>query len=183
MQETGNICFGLKKQSMTLLQEKTDKHECRNATPTHVAVTFCHSCLPIFAWRRVVQHIFDPKQLLRVSCILWCYHSKCYPIILENDSLWCFIIIKLFYFLAIFDKSSFCYMVATGKKHVILMLTMIIKLIKMVRCWIWDRKLYYFNCSFQFKCLASRHQHETVLSSHLNVGIHWDRLYLTEKSI
>ena len=25
--------------------------------------------------------IFDPKQLLRVSCILWCYYSKCYSII------------------------------------------------------------------------------------------------------
>ena len=24
---------------------------------------------------------FDPKQLLRVSCILWCYYPKCYSII------------------------------------------------------------------------------------------------------
>ena len=38
----------------------------------YVAVTFRHSCLPVFAWRRVVLHFFDPKQLLRVSCILWC---------------------------------------------------------------------------------------------------------------
>ena len=41
-----------------------------------VAVLFRHSCLPVFAWRRVVLHIFNPKQLLRVSCILWCYLSK-----------------------------------------------------------------------------------------------------------
>ena len=33
---------------------------------------------PAFAWRRVVLHFFDPKQLLRVSCIWWCYLSKCY---------------------------------------------------------------------------------------------------------
>ena len=37
-----------------------------------------HSCLPVFAWRRVVLRFFDPKQLLRVSCILWRYLSKCY---------------------------------------------------------------------------------------------------------
>ena len=24
---------------------------------------------------------FDPKQFLRVSCILWCFYSKCYSII------------------------------------------------------------------------------------------------------
>ena len=55
-----------------------------------VAVIFRHSCLSVFAWRRVVLHIFDPKQLLRVSCILWCYYPKCYSIILENVSLWSF---------------------------------------------------------------------------------------------
>ena len=33
-------------------------------------------CLPLFAWRRVVLRIFDPIQLLRVSCILWCHSSK-----------------------------------------------------------------------------------------------------------
>ena len=45
---------------------------------------------------RVVVCIFDQKQLLRVSCTLWCYYSKCYSIILENASLWCFIVILLF---------------------------------------------------------------------------------------
>ena len=44
----------------------------------YVAVTFWHSCLPVFAWRRIVLRFFDPKQLLRVSCILWCYYAKCY---------------------------------------------------------------------------------------------------------
>ena len=36
----------------------------------YVVVIFRHSCLPVFAWRRVVLHIFDPKQLLRVSCMV-----------------------------------------------------------------------------------------------------------------
>ena len=52
-----------------------------------------HSCLTVFAWRRVVPRFFDPKQLLRDSCILWCYYPKCYSIILQNASFWCFIVI------------------------------------------------------------------------------------------
>ena len=81
MKETCNNCFGLKIHSPTLHQVKAVKYECR------VAVIFRHSCLPVFVWRRVVRHIFDPKQLLQVSCILWYYYSKCYSIILENASL------------------------------------------------------------------------------------------------
>ena len=56
---------------------------------------FRHSCLPVFIWRRVVLYIFDPKQLLRVSCILWCFNSKCFSIILKNASLCCLIIIQI----------------------------------------------------------------------------------------
>ena len=37
---------------------------------------------------------FDPKQLLPVSCILWCYFSKCYQIIPSNSSFWCSIVIN-----------------------------------------------------------------------------------------
>ena len=59
----------------------------------HVAVAFRLSCLPVFAWRRVVLRFFNSKQLLRVSCILWWYYPKYYSIILENVSLWCFIVI------------------------------------------------------------------------------------------
>ena len=112
MQEIRNNYFGSKMCSTTLRQAKTGKHECRNITATYllyfktrnitgtviypkynnVAVIFRHSCLPVFAWRLVV-HIFDP-QLLRVSYILWCYHSKSYSIILENTCLWCFIVIS-----------------------------------------------------------------------------------------
>ena len=40
------------------------------------SLLFRHSCLPVFAWRRVVLHFFDPKQLLRVSCILWRYFQS-----------------------------------------------------------------------------------------------------------
>ena len=50
-------------------------------TNIYVTVTFRHSCLPVFTWRRVILHIFDPKQLLRVPCILWCHYLKCYWII------------------------------------------------------------------------------------------------------
>ena len=51
-----------------------------NAAVLYFAVIFRHSCLPVFAWRRVVLHIFDPKQLLRVSCMLSCHYPKCYSI-------------------------------------------------------------------------------------------------------
>ena len=71
MQETRNNCFGSKKYSTTLLQAVIGKH----------SFTFRHSCLPISAWRRVVLHFFDPKQLFRVSWILWCYLSKWFSII------------------------------------------------------------------------------------------------------
>ena len=43
---------------------------------SNVAVTFRHSCLLVFAWRRVVLHFFDPKQLLRVASFLWCYFQS-----------------------------------------------------------------------------------------------------------
>ena len=56
MQETPNSCFRSKKRSMTLHQALKSKHECWNVTATYVPVTF------------------------RVSCISWCYFSKCYKI-------------------------------------------------------------------------------------------------------
>ena len=58
----------------------------------YVAVIL-HSCLPVFACRRVVLHFFDPKQLLRVSCILWWYLSKWFSTILQNASLLCCIFV------------------------------------------------------------------------------------------
>ena len=62
-------------------------------TNLYVAVTFRHSCLPVFVWRTVVVCFFDPKQLLRVSCILWCYLTKWYSTIL-----YIYIHIQLYYF-------------------------------------------------------------------------------------
>ena len=44
----------------------------------YIVVIFPHLCLLVFARRRVVLRILDPKQLLLISCILWCYYSKCY---------------------------------------------------------------------------------------------------------
>ena len=46
----------------------------------YIAIIFLHSYLPVLDWRRVVLLIFDPKQLLWVSFILWCYYSKCISI-------------------------------------------------------------------------------------------------------
>ena len=77
MQETRNNCFESKNNSTTFHQKKIGKHECRNVTlwmlvtpalvgAGYVDVTFWHSWLPIFTWRRVVLHFFDPKQLLQV---------------------------------------------------------------------------------------------------------------------
>ena len=59
----------------------------------YIAVTFRHSCLPVIAWQKVVLHFFDPKQLLEVSSILWCYLSKWYSTILQSASLWCCIFV------------------------------------------------------------------------------------------
>ena len=92
MQETRNNFFGSKKCSTTLRQAKTGKHECQKLTA--IAVTFRLSCLPVIAWRWVVLHFFAPKQLLRVSCILWCYLSKGFSTIFQNVSLWCCIFIQ-----------------------------------------------------------------------------------------
>ena len=47
-----------------------------NYFDSNVAVTLRHSCSAVVAWGRVVLHFIDPKQLLRVSCFLWCYLSK-----------------------------------------------------------------------------------------------------------
>ena len=52
-----------------------------------------HSCLPVYPEEGSCYVFSDPKQLLRVSCILWCYYPKYHLIILENASLWCFIVI------------------------------------------------------------------------------------------
>ena len=46
----------------------------------YVAIIFRHACLSVFVWRRVVLHIFYPKQLLRISGTLWCYYSKGFSI-------------------------------------------------------------------------------------------------------
>ena len=62
-----------------------------------VAVTFRHSCSPVIAWRRIVLHFIDLKQLLRVSCFLRCYLSKWFSTILQNTRLWCYIFVCLIF--------------------------------------------------------------------------------------
>ena len=121
MQETRNNCLGSKILSMTHRLVKTSKHDCWNITATlllyflvcyvctnynsnvhnipkynsNVAVIFLPSCSPVFIWWKVVVHIFDPKQLLRVSCTSWCYYWKCFSIILENARLRYFIVYSM----------------------------------------------------------------------------------------
>ena len=101
MQETRNNCFGSKNvaQPFFRLKQVSTSVEMllllKRCLPTrYVAVTFRHSCLPVFAWRRIVLRFFDPKQLLRISCVLWCYFSKFYQIILQSASFWCSIVVR-----------------------------------------------------------------------------------------
>ena len=76
MQEIRNNCFGWKNVARPFVRRKQ-----LSTSAEYVAVTFRHSCLTFFPWRRVVLCFFDLKQLLRVSCILWFYYPKCYSII------------------------------------------------------------------------------------------------------
>ena len=76
---------------MTLRQVKTGNHECRNAAATY---RYTHAYL-FSPDKELCYLFFDPKQLLRVSYILWCYFSKCYSIILQNINLWCSIVVYL----------------------------------------------------------------------------------------
>ena len=67
--------------------DPTNEHRCRNITATYktkcngkifiYAVIFRH-LLIYFRPTKVVLRFFDPKQLLRVSCILRCYFTKLY---------------------------------------------------------------------------------------------------------
>ena len=70
MQETRNSCFGSKKHSTTLLQARTGKQEYQNVTATYLAVTFRHSCLPVFAGRSFVVFFFAFK-LLDYAVFIW----------------------------------------------------------------------------------------------------------------
>ena len=83
------------------MSNATHAHECfQNRSRFSFDLDFFKHSRNIFSrkcygYEYFVQCIFDPKQLLRASCILWCYYSKCYSIILENANLWCFIVISL----------------------------------------------------------------------------------------
>ena len=75
MQETRKNCFGSKNVAQPFFRRK------QLSTSAEMQQ---HSCLTVSAWRRVVLRFFDPKQLLRVSCILWCYYPKCYSITFQH---------------------------------------------------------------------------------------------------
>ena len=49
---------------------------------------------------------FDPKQLLRISCILWCYYPKCYSIIFRASLVVTLIHIPLC--LNVFSAADYC---------------------------------------------------------------------------
>ena len=66
------IVLGWKNVARSFLRQK----QVSMSTKTYAAVTFRHLCLPVSAWWRVMLHFYDLKQLLRVSCILWCYFQS-----------------------------------------------------------------------------------------------------------
>ena len=84
--------------SITLRQAKTGEHECRNIKiyvqnqiqwkdfnllKTLLENSSYFGTLAyLFSPDEGSECFFDPKQLLRVSCILWCYYPKCYSITL-----------------------------------------------------------------------------------------------------
>ena len=61
---------------------------------------------------------FWPETMV-ASFILWCYYPKCFSIILENSSLWCFIIIV---YIVIFSKCMLIFQFSYEKKHILLSL-------------------------------------------------------------
>ena len=61
----------------------------------YVLVILLHSCLLVFTWRRIVLLFFNLKQLLRISCIYWCYFRKLSSFILQSDSLRYFSVVLL----------------------------------------------------------------------------------------
>ena len=77
--------------------------------------------LPVFPWRRVVLRFFNPKRMLQVSCILWCYILKCYSIILQNANLWCFNVVY-----CIYDSKHWCRRVFLENLEIIAVHTVLI---------------------------------------------------------
>ena len=104
-------------------------------------------------------YVFRPEQLLRVSCILWCYYPKCYSIIFENASLWCFFVTTFSHFLWKFSNSVFIiqkivfllfslipYSYIQREKHPMLIL-FIPRLPKFVRLFIHNYIMFIKKCS------------------------------------
>ena len=73
---------------------RCNKFATARSSQSNMLLLFCRTHgSPIFICWSLLLRFFDSKQLLWVSCFLWCYYPKCYSIILENASLWCFIVI------------------------------------------------------------------------------------------
>ena len=81
MQETRNNCFGSKNVARPFFRRKQLSTSAKMQQQRTLLLHFGTRCLPVFAWRKIMLHFFNPKQLLRVSCILWCYYPKCYSIV------------------------------------------------------------------------------------------------------
>ena len=67
MQETRNNCFGSKNVARPFFRRKQLSTSAEMKQQHQGRATF-----------------FDPIQMLRVSCILWCYYPQCYSIILQK---------------------------------------------------------------------------------------------------
>ena len=78
MQETRNNCFGSKNVARPFFRRK----QLNTSAEMQQQRTCCISALVLNCFRLTKGRatFFDPKQLLRVSCILWCYYPKCYSI-------------------------------------------------------------------------------------------------------
>ena len=87
MQETRNNCFGSKKYNTTLRQAITGKRVRRNVTCFVRCYYISALVLTCVRLKKGRAAFFDSKQLLRVSCILWCYLSKWYSTILLSGHL------------------------------------------------------------------------------------------------
>ena len=63
----------------------------------YVAVTFRHSCLPVFAWWRVRAIFFWPETIAASFLHLMVFFSKWFSTMLQNASLWCSFFVFLYY--------------------------------------------------------------------------------------
>ena len=103
MQETRNNCFGSKNVARPFFRRK------QLSTSAEMQRCCCISALVLncFHLKNGRATFFDPKQLLRVSCIFWCYYPKCYSIIIKHIK--CLVSITIFLYHRKIEDSCYGY--------------------------------------------------------------------------